>query len=191
MTTARQIAVTLPLGAALLARTAGPWLVSRRPSARRLLPAAAVVLLVFAGEFGVRVATARSIPAANHDVADWLEANNLSYGLGGFWTANNITLATGGRVRVAGITGRTEVFAYRWLSNTEWYDPVRHDARFVVFDRNDGVAPSEEAVLARFGQPVRRQEFGKVTVLIYDHNLLVGLPAYCYPGRAPSMAECV
>ena len=190
MTTARQVAVTVPLGAALLARTAGPWLASRRLATQRLLPAATAVLLVFAGEFGVRVAAARSQPAANHDVAEWLEANDLSYGLGGFWTANNITLIAGGRVRVAGITGRTEVFAYRWLSHTEWYDPERHDARFVVFDRNDPVAPAEEAVVARFGQPVRRQDFGRVTVLIYDHNLLVGLPAYCFPGRAPSMAEC-
>jgi hypothetical protein len=37
---------------------------------------------------------------------------------------------------------------------------------------------------------VARQDFRRVTVLIYDRNLLVGLPAYCYPGTAPSMAEC-
>jgi hypothetical protein len=190
MTTARQVAVTVPLGAALLARLAGPWLASQRLAARRLLPAFAAVLLVIAGEFAVRVATARPQPAANQDIADWLQANHLNYGLGGFWSANNITLGSGGRVTVAAITGRDKVWAYRWLNNAGWFDPARHDARFVVFDRYDPSVPTEEAVVARFGPPVARHDFQRVTVLIYDRNLLVGLPAYCYPGTAPSIAEC-
>lgn len=189
LTTARQVAVTLPLGAALLGRTAGPWLASRRLATRRLLPAAAAVLLALGGEFAVRTAE-RPVPAANQDIADWLVANDLTYGVGGFWTANNLTLNSGGRVRVAPITGTSRIWAYRWLSKAEWYDPAHHDARFVVVDRGDRPDEVLRGLTMQFGSPTQRQDFGRFSVLVYDHNLLAGLPAYCFPGVAPSMAEC-
>jgi hypothetical protein len=48
----------------------------------------------------------------------------------------------------------------------------------------------ENAALNQFGTPARTQDFGDFAVWVYDRNLLVGLPAYCIPDVAPSMADC-
>ena len=210
VTTAREIVAVLPLGAALAARVFGggltAWLMPRssarpaevslaRPAARsarstalRVVPLIAI-LLVLGGEFVARWAEP-SVPANNADVAEWLDRRDLTYGLGGFWTANDITLITGGRVHVAPLTGGETMWAYRWESRPDWYDPAVHDARFVVIDRNHPTYGDLVGPLARFGPPVERHDLKDVTVLIYDRNLLVGLPAYCLPRTAPSMAEC-
>jgi hypothetical protein len=156
----------------------------------RWLPAAvAVMVLVYGGEFVVRT-TERPVPAANAELAGWLEAHGLSYGLAGFWSSNDVTLITSGRVRVAPVTGEAQVYGYRWLSNADWYDPGAHDARFMIVDQHYPPYGTEAGAAQSFGPPIARHEVGQYTVLVYDHNLLVGLPAACLPATAPSMAEC-
>ena len=184
-TSARQIAAVLFLGAALVGRTVGPWL-----AARRWLPVAVAALVVV---FGAEFATRLTEPAVRHehyDAAEFLESRGLTYGLGGFWTANNLTLQTGGVVHVAPIIGETEVFGYRWLSKADWYDPTKHDARFVVIHANSPAYGTVDGVVKQFGEPVERKQLGLITILLYDKNLLVGLPAWCMPDTAPSMAQC-
>jgi hypothetical protein len=182
---ARQIVAVLPLGAALAGRVCGRWLV-----ARRLMPILVAVLLVFGGEFVIRTMQP-PVPAANQQAADWLVARHLSYGLGGYWSANDITLLAGGRVQVAPLIGGERLRAYRWESRADWFDPGLHDARFVVIDHTNPTYGTVATASAQFGAPIERHDVGRVTVLIYDHNLLVGLPAYCLPHTAPSMAECI
>jgi hypothetical protein len=181
---ARQMAVVLPMGAALAGRVFGARLL-----AWRVTPVIAVLLVFFAGVFAVH-ATERPVPATHKDVGDWLTARGLDHGLGGYWTASTITLATGGRVQVAPVTGSDRIMGYRWESRAEWYDPARADARFVVLDLSTPVYGTVATATAQFGQPVQRRDFGQVAVLVYDHNLLVGLPAYCVPEVRPSMADC-
>ncbi|HET6214451.1 MAG TPA: hypothetical protein VFE14_16415 [Micromonosporaceae bacterium] len=181
---ARQLAVVLPYGAVLAARVCADRLVSWR-----LVPALAGVLLVFAGTFVVQ-AGARPVPLANEPLVAWLTANDLRHGIGNYWTANNITLASGGRVTVAPVTGGDHIRGYRWESTVDWYDPAR-DARFLLVDLEESSPEvTLAAAAAQFGPPVERRDFGRVAVLRYDHNLLVGLTAYCVPGVAPSMADC-
>lgn len=188
--TARQLAAVLPLGAALAGRVC-----TRVRLARLVSPVLAASMLIFAGGF-VGQATGSAVPAANQDIATWLAARGLGYGLGGYWSANNITLATGGRVQVVPVIGVRQLMSYRWESRADWYDPVRHDARFVVVDqravdRRDPGRDPVAAAIAQFGPALEQHDFGRYTVLVYAHNLLVGLPAYCGRDRvAPEMAQC-
>jgi hypothetical protein len=192
---ARQVVSVLPLGAALAGRVYGPRITAGLRAARRHLPVLVAALLGLSTAFGVQAAQAHPAPAANQNIAQWLQAQHLTYGLGGYWNANVITLATSGLVRVvplsAGAERRGVLFAYRWESRADWFDPARHDARFVVVDLDDPGYGTLKVALGQFGRPINRQDFGRYTVLVYDHNLLVGLPALCGGGHsAPSMAEC-
>jgi hypothetical protein len=136
-------------------------------------------------------ATARPAPAEAQEAADWLAANGHRYGIGGYWAANTTTLRTRGRVVVAPVIGiKQRIHAYRWESRVDWYDPDRHDARFIVLDLRFDSYGTAGTATTQFGPPVARRDFGRFVVLLYDHNLLVNLPAYCGPGTAPSMRRC-
>ena len=182
---AREIVLVLPLGAALAGRVCAD-----RLRAWRLTPALVALLVVLGGAF-VFQAREAGVPAANSDIAQWLSSRNLSYGLGSYWSANNITLGTSGRVTVVPVSGNDPVRAFRWESRIDWYDPARHDARFVILDLSGEPDRSAAAAITQLGPPTERRDFGAFVVLVYDHNLLVGLPALCGPGVvAPSMAAC-
>ncbi|MDT5025486.1 MAG: hypothetical protein QOE61_1912, partial [Micromonosporaceae bacterium] len=155
LTSARQLTAILTLGAVLAGRVWGPQLAEMR-----WLPAAvAVMVLVYGGEFVART-TERPVPAANAELAGWLEAHGLSYGLAGFWSSNDVTLITSGRVRVAPVTGEAKLYGYRWLSNADWYDPGAHDARFMIVDRRYPPYGTEAGAAQSFGPPIARHEVG-------------------------------
>jgi hypothetical protein len=189
----RQIAAVLGLGAALAGRVFGGRLTAVRRAPARLRPALlavfAAVVLLSGGVFVARAA-APSVPALNQDVAGWLESQHLRYGLGGYWTANNITLIARGRVQVVPVTGTDRIMGYRWESHAEWYDPARHDARFIVLNLDNRTYGTVKGATAQFGAPIERHDFGRYAVLVYDHNLLAGLPAYCVPTIVARMADC-
>jgi hypothetical protein len=197
-----EIAPVLPLSAVLVARA---WLGSadRPPAWLRLpswsAPVRAAVALAVAGVLAATVVEQLSRPPIKPSagaVADWLAAQHLNYGLGGYWVANNITVDSGGAVRVAPLNGRTRITGYRWESRSDWYDPAKHDARFIVLQLNSPGFFTVETAIGQFGSPVARVTLptssgGSATVLVYDRNLLIGLAAWCAPGReAPSMAQC-
>ncbi|GAA0725592.1 hypothetical protein Drose_17625 [Dactylosporangium roseum] len=187
---ARQIVVVLPFGAALAGRVWGDRLAALAtrpvtgpvtgPAGSPALPRLVLGTLagVLVAAFAVQAATATPQPAEGSPAADWLVANDLRYGLGGYWAANSITLATRGAVRVAPVIG-PDIRSFRWESNADWYDATRHDARFVVVDLDNPVYGTVEAVVDRFGPPVERQDLDRWVVLVYDRNLLVDLPAQC------------
>jgi hypothetical protein len=195
--TAREIAPLLPLAAVLVARVWVPATWSPRPRRWSLAPvvAASVVAGLLVGGF-VQQARVPAVPAAGAQLATWLRAQHLDYGLGGYWVANTITLDTAGAVQVAPLTGNTPMRAYRWESQADWYDPHQHDARFVVIDEHTPSFGTVAQATAQFGRPVRTKSLDSApgrpaVVLVYDHNLLTGLPAWCGPGRnARSMADC-
>ena len=97
---------------------------------------------------------------------------------------------------MAPLNGRSRITAYRWESRSDWYDPAKHDARFIVLQLNSPGFFTVDAAISQFGQPVGRVTLptsskGNATVLVYNRNLLIGLPAWCAPGHeAPSMAQC-
>lgn len=182
---ARQVSAVLPMGAVLAARVCTGWV---RPRVAAV-PVAAV-LLVFATVF-VTQALAPPRHEPKREIVAWLSTNGLHYGIGSYWNANDLTLLSRGEVQVIPLIGGDLIKAYRWESKAEWYDPARHDARFVILDlpRQRQFGSVEEAH-KQFGTPKQRRDFGDFAVLVYDHNLLVGLPAECGGYLAPSMLEC-
>lgn len=197
---AHEIAPMLPLSAVLVARVlirpAGDrpaWLAGWPATAPRILALglAGLLLAGFLGQAG-----RPAVRPSGTVVADWLAARQLHYGLGGYWVANSVSVDSGGTVQVVPLNGISHVTGYRWESRRDWYDPAEHDARFIVLQVNSPSFFTADVAIAQFGQPVDRitlptSDQGSATVLVYDHNLLAGLPAWCAPGvEKPSMAEC-
>jgi hypothetical protein len=171
---AREIAVVLPFSAALAGR-----MLPQRLAPARLLPALTAVLLCY----GLTLAAGVNQPragVANQPLANWLAARHLSYGLGAYWEANSVTLASGQRVQVRPIdmAPHGKVGAYPWESDAAWYDPARHDADFVILDPQSSTYQSDGTVAmvhATFGKPLHTYRVGTYLVLVWDKNLLKGL----------------
>ncbi|MCW6009212.1 hypothetical protein K1W54_32415 [Micromonospora sp. CPCC 205371] len=183
---ARRVVPTPRRGGVLAAGTFAP---PRAPPGRKVTAALAVLLLLLAGEL-VAHATFKGVPGHAVDVARWLDDRGLSYGIGEYWNANNVTVLTGGRVQVAPVVAGPPIASYRWESKEDWYDPAKHDARFFVVDTRNPSSRTEATARSQFGDPVERHEFNGAVVLVYAHNLLQGLPAYCVPETAPTPSAC-
>ncbi len=169
----RDITVVLPFGAALAGRA-----LAGRLARARLLPALAVVLagyLISLGQLVTRPAAVQ--PDAG--LAAWLGAHHLTYGLAGYWDANITTLQTGGRIRLLSVLADgTTISTDYWEMRTDWYQPARHVANFIVlvpsppgFNRYPNVA----SVRATFGQPLRIYYLGRFTIMVWNKNLLASL----------------
>jgi hypothetical protein len=128
-----------------------------------------------------RVSTLPAAPAQGSQLAAWLSAHHLSYGLGGYWQANAVTLATGGRIRVRSVaTIGPRLVRDNWETQPSWYDPRLHLANFVVLSRNHPGArpyPWITSVRSTLGQPVSVNYVGQYTILVWNKNLLADLPA--------------
>jgi hypothetical protein len=183
ITYTREITPVLPFAAALAGRV-----LAGRLLALRLAPILVVVLCGYLAGlvFAIRQPV---VPAQNARLTSWLETHHLRYGLSGYWAANVVTLTSGERVKVrsldpAGATLR----ATRQLVKTEWYDPSRESANFVVvyngyagtqpFTGFTGVVgfPDAKEVIATFGTPARTFRYGQYTIFVWDKNLLTVLP---------------
>ncbi len=178
---ARELAAVLPFGAVLAARISARYLIYRK-----LVP---VLVAAAAGCAAIlaRDAALPPSPAAAQNVTDWLAARHLSYGLGGYWQANNITLASGGRIQVRPVSPSTGLIGQdRWESKASWYDPRLHDATFLVIDtanRFDAWYATAGEAQATFGPPLNTHKLGEYTVLIWPKNLLGDMLGYL--GRQP------
>jgi hypothetical protein len=118
-------------------------------------------------------------PAQGSELAGWLAAQHLTYGLGGYWQANAITLETAGRVSVRPVVmSGAGLGRDHWEAQPGWYNPARHRASFVVLS---SVWPGQTSgewlgrVQHAFGQPARIYYVGPYTVLVWNKNLLTGL----------------
>jgi hypothetical protein len=177
---AREIVAVLPLGAVLAGRVlAEPLLKLARAtrSARRwLLPTLAVIAAGYLGTLAYNV-TQPPAPLTNQPLADWLVAHKLTDGLASYWQANSTTLASGGRVRVSGVTlGPGDEFVpYEWETDDAAYNPSRYDATFLVADGPTQLAGARPAALRTFGPPQRTYSYDGYTIMVWDTNLLTRL----------------
>jgi hypothetical protein len=168
----REIAAVLPFSAVLAARLLG-----RRLDAAGLAPALLLALT------GYLICLSREIaqpaqPAQGQQLASWLAAHRLDYGLAGYWQAASTTVASGGTVRLVPVqSGHETVTRGGWETDSSWYDPLRHTATFVVLPPGaPGVGyPWSFDVRAAFGQPARIYAAGPYTVLVWNRNLLASL----------------
>jgi len=169
---ARELAGVLPAGAVLAARMLGGRLLKAR-----LVPALSVALACYLAALGYTAAQP-SVPAITQNLADWLAANHLTYGLSSYGIANTTTLASSETVNVrpvswAGnyVAGGPEEF------DKSWYDPTLHYANFVVLINPpvpiDPIALRE--VRVSFGKPQHIYHFSRYTIMVFNKNLLTDL----------------
>ncbi len=172
LATTREIAAALPFGAVL----AGRLLASRLISAR-LVPALALVMLGYVLTLAGNMVPAPA-PAANGELSSWLAEHGYRYGLGNYWLANSVTVASRNQVRIRAVTtGRSHLIPYRWESQSSWYDARRHTANFVALtpvSRNENYAWLGQ-MTRTFGRPARTYHFGRYVVLVWNYNLLTRL----------------
>jgi hypothetical protein len=168
-----EIAAVLPFSAALAGR-----LLAERLTAAKLIPLLLVVLLGYLVGL-VHEISRPPVPAQNQRLASWLAARHLHTGLSGYWESNVVTLTSGDRVQIRLVKphgGRLIPGIYE--SKSDWYDPGRTTANFVVLSLGAAGYPGfnqEQAVLATFGKPARTYHVGSYTVLVWNRNLLTEL----------------
>jgi hypothetical protein len=178
-----EIVGVLPIGAVLAGRLlAGQLIRDRHLAALGALLACCVVITAHV--------LVQPPPAdRNSQLAAWLQAHHLSYGLASYWNASSVTVDSGGRVQVRPVrrVGEARIVAVRWESEASWYDARLHDARFLIlpgsrscagiaYDKWSGTA------LRAFGSPAEYYRVAGLVVLVWNKNLLadVGRPS----GRA-------
>ena len=179
---AREVAPVLPMGAVLAARMLGG-----RLRKARLVPALSVALACYLAALGYTV-TQPGIPAVTQNLADWLAANHLTYGLSSYGISNTTTLASGETVNVRPVSWEGNYVAggpYEF--DNSWYDPTLHYANFVVLINPplpiDPIALWE--VRVSFGKPQHIYHFSRYTIMTFNKNLLTDLVPSLPPPPPP------
>jgi hypothetical protein len=204
-----EIAVVLPLGAALGGRAVGPWLAgltwsgqvaqagrATRASVAGLLAAAGLGLLCSLGYAAAQPA----YPPKDAGLANWLVEHHLTSGLSGYWNANITTLITGGRVHLAPATNGGK-YGYLWVAKESWFNPAVSSANFIVATTHQegGNDVPLKNVLAWYGKPARSYRYDQYTILVYKRNVLENViqpvpselyaPASVHGGRRATGAD--
>jgi hypothetical protein len=193
----REVAPVLPFAAVLAARMLGDRLLGfarggplLRVTARgrqfglRATAAALAALMAF-WVFGLaRQASAPAAPPPFASLVAHLETQHLTYGVSGYWNASVITVESGGKVTIRAVSPSC-LQPYQWETKTEWYDPGKHDATFVLLDNAPGYFTHFNSSVAGlvllnnwYGIAVKH-EFG-------SHYMSGGYPVYQYEVRSYS-----
>jgi hypothetical protein len=152
----REIAPVLPFAAVLAARMLGDRLLGLGPAVRVRLPRLrrplrlrliVIPLVALFGWYSFGLFQQADTPAAPDPftgLEQFLEANGLSYGLGGYWSASVITVDTGGAVTIRAVSPSC-IQPYAWENKHEWYDPTKNVANFVLLSNQPGYFSSFQA----------------------------------------------
>ena len=188
----REIALVLPFGAALAARSLAPGLLAAlqrgRPGPRGCpggcprwfpqccWPSLAGTMLAGNGAcLGYELAQPVS-PPANARLASWLQAHHLTDGLSGYWQASVVTVGTGGRVTIRAVsTADGGLVPYQWEAKAPGTTrapstPISSCCRTRPVSSTTGSRPAE--TLATFGPPEQTFHTGPYTVLVCQRNLM-------------------
>ncbi|MBV9092671.1 MAG: hypothetical protein JO132_02160 [Streptosporangiaceae bacterium] len=175
---AREFAMVLPFGAVLAGRTLAPRVTGawerrrQRGRAGWTGPALLAVLAGYAASLGYAAAQPSAAPA-NAQLAQFLAAHHLTYGVSGYWQASIVTVGSDGAVTVRAVQPTLQPDP--WESESSWYDSGTHRATFLVTEDKPGFLSywmPDPAALAAYGRPARTYHVGPYTILVWDKNLL-------------------
>ena len=198
----REIAPVLPFAAVLAARMLGDRLLAFGPAIRVRLPRLSrplklqlivIPLVALFGWYSFGLFQQAATPAAADPftgLEQFLEANGLTYGLGGYWEASVITVDTGGAVTIRAVTPSC-MQPYEWENKLEWYDPTKNVANFVLLSNQPGYFSSFEVrgsalQLLKAHYPSDEQEtldYGNYFFVPDNPNLFYDYNARTYPGN--------
>jgi len=182
-----EIVAVLPFGAVLASRACVPARITGASRGRLAIAAAAVAALL-------PLTAAASVPAAATiavPVAAWLQAHGLTYGIAGYWDASSVTVQSGDRVEVRAVRlSDGKIIPYGWEAKKSWYNPSQHDATFVVGYRTGASGNVTPALAERnFGPPAAIYHVAGQAILVYNKNLLTGLPLI-HPVSVAARLDC-
>ncbi|HTJ38194.1 MAG TPA: hypothetical protein VL738_33575 [Dactylosporangium sp.] len=128
----------------------------------------------------VAYAPPRAEPIEGQEAANWLLQQGLRYGLGSYWVSNNITVGTSRKVTVVPtLSGPGKLVGMCWQTHDDMYDAAKHDARFVLLEKQRPMYGTPADVLQQYGQPITRRDFPAYVIFVYDRNLLEGFTTTC------------
>ncbi|MFD0577780.1 hypothetical protein [Dactylosporangium darangshiense] len=128
----------------------------------------------------VAYAPPRAEPIEGQEAANWLLQQGLRYGLGSYWVSNNITVGTSRKVTVVPtLSGPGKLVGMCWQTHDDMYDAAKHDARFVLLEKQRPMYGTPADVLQQYGQPITRRDFPAYVIFVYDRNLLDGFTTTC------------
>ena len=193
LSNAHEVAILLPLGAALAGRVL-PGAARLRPARlRRIAPLALGAWLAVSVAELCYAAAWPATPPPQRAVAAWLVSHHERAGLAGYWQAGAATVTSGGQVLVAPVIlsasagASAGASADRWESSAAWFQPGQRDATFVIAETGQdapggGLSPAE--VRARFGPPAAQYQVGQELIMLYRDNLLARLRGAAFPRPA-------
>lgn len=162
-------------GAVLAARLVTPGLAERladaRGSRKYLWTVPLVALTAYSVILGLTLPPqGTSVP----QLASFLQAHGLTYGLGTYGDASSVTLQSGNAVQVRAVVKTPDTFdAYDWETKSDWFDPAKYTANFVIANvppESQGITVAD--VEAVYGQPERLYNAADRAILVYRDNLL-------------------
>lgn len=145
----REIAPVLPFAAVLAARMLGDRILALGPAIRVRLPrlsrplALRLIVIPLVALFGwysfglFQQADTPAAPDPFTGLEQFLEANGLSYGLGGYWDASVITVDTGGAITIRAVSPSC-MQPYQWENKPQWYDSSQNVANFILISNQAG-----------------------------------------------------
>ena len=157
---AHEIAFVTPFAAALTAR----MLPTSAGSRARAVVAGALVLTGYTAGLGYEISQPYQ-PAAHSQLASWLCAHHLDYGLSGYWQSSVVTVDSAGCAQVRALSSGLKQDL--WMVDEAWYDPGSHDAR-----AGPQAAWPPGLISRVFGKPAHVYHVGPYTVMVWNHNLL-------------------
>ncbi|MCU1489178.1 MAG: hypothetical protein JWM85_583 [Acidimicrobiaceae bacterium] len=173
----RYLTAAVIFASVLTARLAGE--VARRLRSnldRRLLAAgAAAVALCFAAGLGFELAEPGPVQTTDA-LAGFLSAHHLTEGLGDYWSASVVTVASNGKVAVRPVIVGTsgKLIPYNRNTNHSWYAGQRFS--FFVWDPASPFGGADTATaVATFGPPAHTYREGGYQVLVWNRSRAVPL----------------
>lgn len=168
ITSSRYLVPFLGFGAVLAGREAVPRLMARWP---RLWLGLVALGTAYAAVFSAGAITAQPAPAPLTAVTSWLSEHGATRGLGTYWDANVVTVATQGAITVRAVsTISGSLTPYLWHTTTSWYDPGHESATFVVLPAGD---TSDRAVVARsLGKPSEMTTVAGTAIMVWPGDVM-------------------
>ncbi len=115
-----------------------------------------------------------SVNSEEYQVYKWMSENEYSYGYTTFDFANSITVMGNNTVKVRAVNNMTDMAGCKWLSDKNWYPPVKSQEGETCYIVSQAMAEDFNAFLDTY-EPniVNSAEVGRFTVYVLDQDYTV------------------
>jgi hypothetical protein len=177
---ARYLTAAVIFAAVLAGSVVAHMMTISRPRLALNAVLAVAVALTAVGVVGFHKELERpTAPQSTVALGSFLEAHDLTSGIGDYWSSSIVTVVTDGKVAVRPVIPDASKILVRYgrQSATDWYANVRFT--FLVFDlRRPWRNVNETTAMATFGKPAQQFSVGTYVVLVWPQGLHVAAAGY-------------